>query len=121
MECYTLTLPKLDKNFKIYSSQYQQGGSNQDSYIYGAAENGQSGITEGVDLNLQHPGKDMQAQDGRVMYNVVFEFWPDKMKLRFVTGSPTPALAISLESNATGVDKGDVFFTITPPSTAEPG
>lgn len=121
MECYTLTLPKLDKNFKIYSSQYQQGGSNQDPYIYGAAENGQSGITEGVDLNLQHPGKDMQAQDGRVMYNVVFDFWPDKMKLRCVAGSPTPALAIAMETNATGIDKGDVFFTITPPSTAEPG
>lgn len=120
-QCYTLTLAKLDKNFKIYSSQYQQGGVNQNQYIYGAAENGQSGITEGVDLTLQHPGKDMQAQDGRVMYNVQFSFWPDKMKLHCVAGALVPSLAISMQTTATGVDKGTVDFTITPPTSAVPG
>lgn len=120
-KCYTLTLVKLNKNFKIYSSQYQQGGSNQDQYIYGAAEHGQSGITEGVDLTLEHPGKDMQAQDGIVMYNVEFTFWPDKMKLHCVAGSPTPSLAITMQSTATGVDKGTVDYTIAPPSSVVAG
>lgn len=97
---YTLTVPKLEGNFKIYNSKYEAGVSGQDAYIFGATNGG--GITIGSEKTLGNPGEDMSVEGGGIIYNACFIFDPKAMTLVLENGSTTepeptePAISIAV-------------------------
>lgn len=113
---YIAKIAKLNSNFKIYSSQYDGNSSNQDQYIFGAAD-GQGGITPDSEKKLSHPGNDLSVQGGGILYGVTFIFDPDNMTLTIQGGSTTP-LEPGLEITVTSVtadssESGTINFRLT--------
>lgn len=88
---YTLTVPQLSGDFKVYDERYINGANNQDQYIFGAENFG--GVTyEGTTINLSHPGNNMSVQGGGIIYAAKFIFRPsaNPPTLQLLQGSQTP-------------------------------
>lgn len=86
---YVVKVAKIDSEFKIYSSLYDAGASNQDQYIFGGAD-GQGGITPDTVKKLSHPGNNISIEGGGTLYGVTFIFDPEAMTLTIEGGSRTP-------------------------------
>lgn len=86
---YTVTVPKLTGDFKIYASGYdpQQPDNNMS---YGAPDHGSAGISMGQTKDLAHPGRNLALENGGTYYDAFIEFDPIKMTVRLVSGSTTP-------------------------------
>lgn len=112
---YIANVAKVSSEFKIYSSQYDGQSSNQDQYIFGAAD-GQGGITPDSEKKLSHPGNMLSIEGGGTIYGATFIFDPDKMTLTIQGGSTTPVdPAVELIINsaaATSTESGTINFTV---------
>lgn len=90
--CYTVTVPQLDGDFKIYSKDYVQGNNNQDHLIFGSA-NGFNGVYVGYDKTLANPGNNLCIEGGGILYNAVMEFYPGQpTTLKVTEGTKQPPL-----------------------------
>lgn len=112
---YEATVAQLSSEFKIYNSQYDPYSSNQDQYIFGAAD-GEGGITPDTTKKLSHPGNNISVQGGGTLYDVTFIFDPDAMTLVIQGGSTTPTnpgLEIIVTSTAaTSVETATISFRL---------
>lgn len=112
---YIAQVDKIGSDFKIYSSQYKPGTSDQDRYIFGAAD-GNGGITPDSEKDLSHPGSNLSIEGGGILYDVTFIFDPVNMKLTIKGGSPTPTKPslgiIIVSTTGTSPESGELTFKL---------
>lgn len=82
---YTVTVPELWGDFKIYAKEYVPGGSNQDQYIFGATNNS-NGVTVGSYKMLCNPGSNLCIEGGGILYNAQLQFRPGRTPTLMVVG-----------------------------------
>ena len=116
---YTITIPELHGDFKIYDSEYVEGAGDQNQHVFGAADGQSAGIKPGEIKTCANPGNNFSVEGGGILYNVVMEFSPTDMTLNIVSGSSTkpepttPTITIAATGTATTPEAGTVDYTIT--------
>ena len=116
---YTITIPELHGDFKIYDSEYVEGAGDQNQHVFGAADGQSAGIKPGEIKTCANPGNNFSVEGGGILYNVVMEFSPTDMTLNIVSGSSTkpepttPTISIAATGTATTPEAGTVDYTIT--------
>lgn len=123
---YELDMPELWGDFKIYNDLYVPGAGDQDSYIFGAADNF-GGVSPSSEKKLSNPGSNMSVEGGGIIYGAKLIFDPVNKYLTIEEGSCTPPVSTDPAVSVKVTDKtiytcssAEVGFTVSTENIADP-